>query len=49
MVDNNNFNTPEQALAKTEEIIMIGTLDIKVAAHNPNFPLEPVFTFINSA
>lgn len=28
---------------------MIGTLDIKVAAHNPNFPLEPVFTFINSA
>lgn len=28
---------------------MIGTIDIKVAAHNPNFPLEPVFTFINSA
>lgn len=28
---------------------MIGVIDIKVAAHNPNFPLEPVFTFINSA
>lgn len=28
---------------------MIGTIDVKVQAHNPNFPLEPVFTFINSA
>lgn len=28
---------------------MIGTIDVKIQAHNPNFPLEPVFTFINSA
>lgn len=28
---------------------MIGTIDILLQAHNPNFPLEPVFTFVNSA
>lgn len=28
---------------------MIGTLSVKIAAHNPSFPLEPVFTFVNSA
>lgn len=28
---------------------MIGTIDVKIQAHNPSFPLEPVFTFINSA
>lgn len=28
---------------------MIGTIDVKIQAYNPNFPLEPVFTFINSA
>lgn len=28
---------------------MIGTIDVKVQAHNPNFPLDPVFTFVNSS
>lgn len=28
---------------------MIGTISVKIAAHNPSFPLEPVFTFVNSA
>ena len=28
---------------------MIGTIDIQIQAHNPNFPLEPVFTFVNSS
>ena len=27
---------------------MIGTIDVHIQAHNPNFPLEPVFTFVNS-
>ena len=27
---------------------MIGIVDVKLQSHNPNFPLEPVFTFINS-
>ena len=33
---------------KTEQH-MIGTIDIQIQAHNPNFPLEPVFTFVNSS
>ncbi len=28
---------------------MIGTIDVCLNAHNPNFPLEPVFTFVNSS
>jgi hypothetical protein len=28
---------------------MIGTISVKVAAHNPSFPLEPVYTFVNSS
>lgn len=28
---------------------MIGTLSVKIAAHNPSFPLEPIYTFVNSA
>lgn len=27
---------------------MIGTVDVKLQAHNPNFPLDPVFSFVNS-
>jgi len=28
---------------------MVGTISVKVQAHNPSFPLEPVYTFVNSA
>ena len=28
---------------------MIGYMDVKVQAHNPDFPLEPVYVFVNSA
>ena len=27
---------------------MIGTIDVYLNAHNPNFPIEPVFTFVTS-
>lgn len=36
-------------MGKNEVRDMIGTLSVKIAAHNPSFPLEPVFTFVNSA
>lgn len=36
-------------MGENKRYIMIGTLSVKIAAHNPSFPLEPVFTFVNSA
>lgn len=37
-------------MGENEEVKkMIGTISVKIAAHNPSFPLEPIYTFTDSA